>query len=195
MHENIWYESELLASRLQRLYDCGLAACGKIEGLGKKCYDEIEESVGVRVTGELKAIEILVKSAFDKIEKEERIEWYWDLQSLEFKIDTRRRIEAEAEPDAEPVVVTWGEAYFNEGQLEGVKALLGGDGEMDVEDCCDILNGLGNDGCALPVKWAAMSYNDWYEWVLGAGGEVGGTVEVGKVLEGLGRVVEEERGE
>jgi hypothetical protein len=184
LHESVWYESELLMTRLQRLYDCGLAACSKVEGLSVKCYDEIEESIGVRMKGELEAIERLVGCALDKIEKEESIEYYFDLQSLEFKIDTGRRIEPEAEPEPEPVITEWGTVKFNEEQIAGVCSLLGGEeGEVDVEEGSDILSGIGNDGNALPAKWAAMGYNEWYTLLLEVGGEVGGTVRVSNVLQ------------
>lgn len=170
------YEAELLKARVQRLYDAGLAATQKVQGLALKCYDEVQESIDARIKGELTAIEKLVVAAVDKVAAEESIEYYWSLQSLEFKILSGKRILPVPVPPEPPLVVEYGYSSFNEGQLavleEGLMALEGdSDGSAPVEDVASYLYGLAcEEGGVLPDLWADKEYNEFYDLVLGLAG-------------------------
>ncbi|GMH48923.1 hypothetical protein TrLO_g15488, partial [Triparma laevis f. longispina] len=132
VYKAIWYEAAQLKARLQRLYDAGLAASQKVQGLALKCYDEIEVGVGLRIKGEFEAVEKLVVAANGKVVAEESIEYYWSLQSLEFKIwEDKRVLPVPVVRDA-PVVVDYGYSSFNEGQLKELVEGLDGLDTVDV---------------------------------------------------------------
>ena len=169
------YEADLLKARVQRLYDAGLTATQKVQGLALKCYDEVQESIDVRIKGELEAVEKLVVAAVDKVKAEESIEYFWGLQSLEFKILTGKRILPVPVPPEPPAIVQYGYSSFNPGQLavveEGLMALEGDSDGAAVEDVTAYLYSLAcEEGGVLPDLWAGKDYNDFYDLVLGLAG-------------------------